>query len=399
MKSGATLTGRYQTLNPKPSQDLRGEEWRDIDWKIQIKGYYEGRSHVIDQLRNLTMLGDAWAASELSLAKGYRQLSDSDKRTLTVQTLHGDITRILEEWRGEVQTVASVDNRASRIPCLECSKEGMISGHGYFNRAECLAEKEAFTKKSLQQRGYGTRREQLMPPTMICSKGHKMLIKDILSSGAIQDSVPCPSCLLHPENVPPWCFSRGELLTFFDEENDKRQGTMTCPKCTKLNIPPIRILEILAPEVFLSYQWGMRVEDDSMNGYYITQEFVKKYRKKIELEADVLCWLDVGGGLTKGQELLKQIEEGIEGAFVALIFLSDAYVMSENCRKEFGFISRGGKAIVPILLPPPAIKLGGRKEEVSTGWTGELAVDPQTRARNPSWWSHTQVEAALNPKP
>lgn len=50
--------------------DMRGEEWRDIDWKIEIKGYYDNRSHVISQLRNLTMLGDKWAANELSLAKG-----------------------------------------------------------------------------------------------------------------------------------------------------------------------------------------------------------------------------------------------------------------------------------------------------------------------------------------
>lgn len=36
---------------------------------------------------------------------------------------------------------------------------------------------------------------------------------------------------------------------------------MTCPKCSAMGLPALRILDILVPEVFLSYNWGVPVHD------------------------------------------------------------------------------------------------------------------------------------------
>jgi hypothetical protein len=62
---------------------------------------------------------------------------------------------------------------------------------------------------------------------------------------------------------------------------------------------------------------------------------VKRYRTAIETNADVLCWLDVAGGLSAGSDHLKQMTDGVAKSHVVVIFLCDAYCKSENCRREF----------------------------------------------------------------
>jgi hypothetical protein len=61
---------------------------------------------------------------------------------------------------------------------------------------------------------------------------------------------------------------------------------MTCTTCNT----SMRILKIICPEVFVSYQWG-QFRDKK----YTTQEKVIALVKRVELELDLLCWVDVYG--------------------------------------------------------------------------------------------------------
>lgn len=51
-----------------------------------------------------------------------------------------------------------------------------------------------------------------------------------------------------------------------------------------------------------------------------------------QARADVLCWLDCEGGLSAGTDHVKHMTDGVNKAHVVVIFLSDAYIKSENCR-------------------------------------------------------------------
>ena len=70
-----------------------------------------------------------------------------------------------------------------------------------------------------------------------------------------------------------------------------------------------------------------------------------------QVHADVLCWLDVEGGLSAGADHVKQMVDGVMKAHVVVIFLSDAYVLSENCRREYETAVQHSKYILPILIP------------------------------------------------
>lgn len=138
-------------------------------------------------------------------------------------------------------------------------------------------------------------------------------------------------------------------------------------------LPAVRILDILNPEVFLSYQWGFKATTPS-GVFYSTQELVKQYkrcapaaeflacaiwmhfsltlsiprpRSTIETHADVLCWLDVAGGLSAGSDHVKQMTDGVAKSHVIIVFLCDAYCMSENCRREFEQAVKSAKYMIP----------------------------------------------------
>ena len=52
----------------------------------------------------------------------------------------------------------------------------------------------------------------------------------------------------------------------------------------------------------------------------------------MQMHADVLCWLDVEGGLSVGNDHVKQMTDGVNKSHVVIVFLSDAYIKSDNCR-------------------------------------------------------------------
>jgi hypothetical protein len=112
-------------------------------------------------------------------------------------------------------------------------------------------------------------------------------------------------------------------------------------------------------QIFLSYAWGVRVvRTDGVRDYnrlHITQELVRAVRRAVELESGALCWLDVGGGLCAGQNHLDRMRCGMERAYAAVVFFSDGYVKSANCRREMHMALSSFKHVVPVLLPPAAI--------------------------------------------
>lgn len=85
-------------------------------------------------------------------------------------------------------------------------------------------------------------------------------------------------------------------------------------------------------QVFLSYNWGMQTVEKDGTKRYSTQGIVSELQRRIEVEADITCWLDIAGGMGAGQDHLKEMVDGVQCASVFVAFLSDAYVISKNCR-------------------------------------------------------------------
>jgi hypothetical protein len=138
------------------------------------------------------------------------------------------------------------------------------------------------------------------------------------------------------------------------------------------------------------------VQTDGVRDYsklHITQELVRAVRRAVELESGALCWLDVGGGLCAGQNHIDRMRCGMERAYAAVVFLSDGYVKSANCRREMHMALSSFKHVVPILLPPAAIDPGKwehheySSREVleaavrDSGWGGPCPAPEK-------WWQH-----------
>lgn len=115
-----------------------------------------------------------------------------------------------------------------------------------------------------------------------CSHGHIVSLEGILSMHVILQAVPCASCITRG-SMPPFCFDCQRCLLFFSEDGLKksRAGTLKCPDCETAGVPSVfRILDIIAPEVFIRYNWGRNRS---------TQNIVAPMRLRIEQNADVIC--------------------------------------------------------------------------------------------------------------
>ena len=116
--------------------------------------------------------------------------------------------------------------------------------------------------------------------------------------------------------------------------------------------------------MFLSYNWGKQDPDTKE---WSTQKIVKRMRPQIEQDADVVCWFDVGGGMGAGQNHIQEMEEGIRKCTVVVIFISDAYCKSANCKREFLHATKHGKHLITVLVPDYGPAYDGGP---SSGWTG-----------------------------
>jgi hypothetical protein len=274
------------------------------------------------------------------------------------------IYKFLEEWRGEAPDPSAFAAAHDRIPCMKCNDESVMDVD-IFSRSQCEEQLQSWrtqcqTQESearQDQAGQVFEKEVLIKT---CKHGHKSSVEDILSSNVIYSAVPCPCCVQHGQ-VPPFCFNRETCLLYFSEDalEHAREGSVKCPICEKADRPSsLRILDIITPEVFLSYNWGKELS---------TQKIVNPMRLRIEQGACVVCWFDVGGGMGAGQNHIQEMEEGIRKCTVVVIYISDAYCKSPNCLREFLHATKHSKYLIVVLVPDHGPVYPGGP---SSGWTG-----------------------------
>jgi hypothetical protein len=234
---------------------------------------------------------------------------------------------------------------------------------------------------------------------------HRLDAVDLLSSAVIFDAVPCPMCI-SSQDLPPHTFDRKKCMQWFSDGNLTKSGSVTCPKCDGEGRPcRMNISDLISPQVFFSYNWGMTTDDIN----YSTQGFVVPLRDRIEFGTDLLIWLDIGGGMGTGDNHMVAMFDGIKKATVVVIFLSDAYVNSANCQREFLHAVRNSKYIVPVLIPPDSGTVGKDhssdptcsppfKYVPNSGWTGSYdAHKPLDDEVNKFWWHHVFDVVKKNP--
>ena len=375
---------------------LNGEEWSNKDkiadeiefWEMKKRADKGERAK---QIKLLALQNDPWAKEVLPFINGRAVDYFHAMRRATASLLMDDIKKALNEWRGRATSINTNDLVPERekhthtvaLPCPSCMAQGKLP-LGVIDRHQCEtlasawkescneARMRAITQMWTMRTVSAAGLEVPKPPTIDCSWGHKLDVNRLLrdASIVILESIPCPSCMARGE-LPPFAFSRAECLTFFEESNNARTGFLDCPQCAKHGRPHIRVLDIISPEVFLSYNWGHKVDDR-----WSTQEIVKRFRRHIEDASDCLCWLDVEGGMSAGDELVTKMRDGVKNSHVVIIFLSDLYVNSTNCKRELVAALQDSKFIIPVLVPP------GEGEAKSAGWGGGPSVPGRP------WWHH-----------
>jgi len=349
------------------------------------------------------------------------------------------------------------------VPCEQCELEG--NRNGSFDRRRCLEYLQDWTSAELKRRAeqpdtpavalcplitYCSASTQNNPPTVDDgrasresgneSEGHSKLVRDILALKVKRTSIPCPNCATQGV-LPPYCFEREACLA---ELEFGRGSSVTCKRCHTST--PLH--DLLVCEVFLSYSWGRPVCPGANCGggysggipgggggggscwtsqrlrrgglctacesswpstewHYDTQRIVSELKLNIDTEAGVTCWQDVDR-LVGGKDLDKEMEEGIKHADVVILFLDDAYVRSNNCRKEYLFSTKHGKYIIPVLMDRYSGLTTIEEEEKEEATTtkeekeeeeGKVVSDPdgidgqlvpqirQRKVRNPTnWW-------------
>mmetsp|Transcript_2337 Transcript_2337/g.5484 ORF Transcript_2337/g.5484 Transcript_2337/m.5484 type:complete len:317 (-) Transcript_2337:322-1272(-) len=191
-----------------------------------------------------------------------------------------------------------------------------------------------------------------------CQRLHKQTIKEVLEFNS--SVAPCPSCLKAKQ--PPHFFSRPTCLSLLARHLEAK---IYCKRCQK----EVDVLDVVPPQVFLSYNWG---HDNS------TQKMVRQVKQKIEDTTSLQCWLDVEGGINPGEDHMQRMEHGVSRCELFVMFVSDKYVKSANCRREYRRACETGKYIIPVFVPVLFAKeKDSDKKESESGWTGDTAKD---------WW-------------
>eukprot|EP00960_Hanusia_phi_P012987 379667-Hanusia_phi.AAC.2 len=186
-----------------------------------------------------------------------------------------------------------------------------------------------------------------------CTRLHSRQIKEVLE---FNNSVsPCPSCL-KAAKLPNF-FSRPVCLSMLARDLTAK---IVCERCDK----EVDVLDVVPPQIFLSYQWG---HDKS------TQQMVRKVKQKIEERTSLQCWFDVEGGINAGEDHVAKMDVGVSRCELFVAFLSDMYVKSANCRREFRRACETNKCIIPVFVP---VLFQG--DESASGWQG-------SKARG--WWT------------
>ena len=219
-----------------------------------------------------------------------------------------------------------------------------------------------------------------------CGTSHSLI--EILTNFRVPENRPCPNALNHDlrtrgiENrfvshclVCP-CFKRQPapvhvetiLQSTYNQNfnagecrlhlvDGMQSSSVVCYSCLSAgSLGLIKVSDIVPSEIFIS---GFMDLDESK------QSILNKMIEALESEADVSCAKQDNDGMFELQEAM---------FFVAL--LSDSYLLSKACRKQFGLALAGCKHIIPILLP---VSEQSAEIGVSSGWTGRRGED---------YWKH-----------
>mmetsp|Transcript_43261 Transcript_43261/g.127228 ORF Transcript_43261/g.127228 Transcript_43261/m.127228 type:complete len:525 (+) Transcript_43261:631-2205(+) len=120
-------------------------------------------------------------------------------------------------------------------------------------------------------------------------------------------------------------------------------------------------------ELFLSYQWGeQQAKTDGQRPVYTTQQFVSRLKVDLEHETRLTCWFDLNR-MGAGVDIDNAMREGVKMADIFICCITDRYLRSVNCLKEFSFAVEKGKLIVPLLLPGYG-DADDKGEPTSTPW-------------------------------
>ena len=87
-------------------------------------------------------------------------------------------------------------------------------------------------------------------------------------------------------------------------------------------------------QIFISYQWNSQAQVE------IFADFLKRKYS---------VWFDIVT-MAPGDRLFNQISDGIKESDTFLCFITKAYFLSDNCRKEITFANTLKKPIIPIML-------------------------------------------------
>lgn len=227
----------------------------------------------------------------------------------------------------------------------------------------------------------------MLPAVMqVCAHGHEQGLQDILARAVVLEAVPCPSCIKNKQ-APPYCFPRQKFVNLPDASS--RSGTMPCPKCRQSGRHYfIKIFDIFSPEVFLSYNLG---NYDRSRSFYTTNEVAKRLRTTLEREVDVACWIDEskernnwkGTGAMQDEARYQALRIGVERSAVVILLLSDAYVNTDSCKREYCAAINSQKVIIPVLLSRGEPADNG----YNSGWTGPISSD--------NWWHHAHITCVV----
>ena len=132
----------------------------------------------------------------------------------------------------------------------------------------------------------------------------------------------------------------------------------------------VKVNDILKRCIFLSYNWGCNNS---------TQKIAAPLCQRILLETEMTYWLDIKGGMGFGDELIKEMREGVAGCVIVLLLISDAFCNSANCLREFVHTANLRKHVIPVLVSDK-----GPTRTGPSGWTGAYV------SGDTDWWKHAE---------
>ena len=98
------------------------------------------------------------------------------------------------------------------------------------------------------------------------------------------------------------------------------KGVLYCGTCHT----NVKVIEVLKRPIFNSYQWGNNLS---------TQKIAVRLCERVFLATEMPYWLDIGGGMGFGDELVSAMQEGVKGCKVAMLLFFWFHVGKKHVSK------------------------------------------------------------------